>query len=157
MSNALRGVGVQNLVASKERTFLLWALAGAEVYLTRDGGLSWRNASKPAIDFPKPKFDEWLLVADPVRVRITPTGELVRSSDGGKTSEAAMSGWRIPLAKSVFHTPWGIIASGPAGAYVSSDAKAWTELKLWPEEETGAADYLHAYWMGRFCGFVAAD
>jgi hypothetical protein len=28
---------------------------------------------------------------------------------------------------------------------------------LWRELETGAADFLHAYWMGRYYGFVPAD
>ena len=37
----------------------------------------------------------------------------------------------------------GVIAHGPR----------WTEAKLWREEETGPADFLHAYWMGRYYGF----
>jgi hypothetical protein len=28
---------------------------------------------------------------------------------------------------------------------------------LWREQETGAADYLHAYWMGRYYGFLPPD
>jgi len=68
-----------------------------------------------------------------------------------------MKGWRIPRAKSVLRTPRGVVASGPGGAYESSDGENWSELKLWPEEETGAADFLHAYWMGRYYGFVPAD
>jgi hypothetical protein len=30
-------------------------------------------------------------------------------------------------------------------------------MKLWPEDETGAADFLHAYWMGRYYGFAPTD
>jgi len=68
-----------------------------------------------------------------------------------------MIGWRIPIAKSVLSTPWGVIASGPGGTYRTDDGNTWTELKLWKESETGAADFLHAYWMGRYYGFVPAD
>jgi hypothetical protein len=74
--------------------------------------------------------------------------------DGGKTSQPAMNGWRIPRASSLFQTPWGIIASGPGGAYRSTDGQNWEELILWREMETGPADFLHAYWMGRYYGFL---
>jgi hypothetical protein len=158
VATGLMGTSVENLVSSKTRTFVVWAKSGSGVFITRDGGLSWRAAAADAAPgFPKPKFDDWLPVAGSVSIRITEKGDLMRSRDGGKTAESAMQGWRIPLAKSVFHTPWGIIASGPGGAYLSADAQSWRELKLWREEETGAADYLHAYWMGRYCNFVPAD
>ena len=65
-----------------------------------------------------------------------------------------MNGWRIPRAQSVLRTPRGVVASGPGGAYSSPDGETWTELKLWREDETGAADFLHAYWMGRYYGFI---
>ena len=32
-----------------------------------------------------------------------------------------------------------------------------TELKLWREDETGAADFLHAYWMGQYYGFIGKN
>jgi len=48
----------------------------------------------------------------------------------------------------------GTIASGPGGCYLSTDGEHWAELHLWPESETGPADYLHAYWMGRYYGWV---
>ena len=50
-------------------------------------------------------------------------------------------------------TVW-IITGGPGGAWRSRDGETWSELKPWPEEETGGADYLHAYWMARFYGFL---
>ena len=65
-----------------------------------------------------------------------------------------MDGWRIPRANSVFRTPWGILAGGPGGCYLSRDAARWTEITVWREDESGAADYLHAYWMGRYYGFI---
>ena len=74
--------------------------------------------------------------------------------DGGQTSAPSMKGWRIARATSVFVTPRGILASGPAGCYRSADGESWVELKPWPENETGGADFLHAYWMGRFYGFI---
>jgi hypothetical protein len=57
----------------------------------------------------------------------------------------------------VLSTPWGIIASGPGGAYRSDDGDNWEYMPLWGEIETGAADFLHAYWMGRYYGFVTDD
>ncbi len=65
-----------------------------------------------------------------------------------------MNGWRIPRASSVFATPRGVLASGPGGAYLTTEGESWQELKLWREEETGAADFLHAYWMGRFSSWI---
>ena len=66
-----------------------------------------------------------------------------------------MEGWRIPLARSLFTTPWGVVASGPGGSYLTKDGKEWTELSLWREDRTGAADFLHAYWMGRYYGHIS--
>jgi len=67
-----------------------------------------------------------------------------------------MKGWRIPRADSFFVISDGLIASGPGGCYQSKDGENWRELKLWRENETGAADFLHAYWMGRYYGFIRA-
>jgi hypothetical protein len=64
------------------------------------------------------------------------------------------AGWRIPRATSYFKTAHGIIAGGPGGVYKSTDGEHWTELRFWPLQETGAADFLHAYWMGRYYRFV---
>ena len=39
-------------------------------------------------------------------------------------------------------------------AVASSALTVKTELKLWRENETGAADFLHACWMGRYYGHI---
>jgi hypothetical protein len=151
----MMGASVQNLAASPSRTFVLYAKTSAGLLLTRDGGLSWRTA--PAEDhpsFPVYDFKQPLRLVSGATLRINESAELVRSMDGGKTSQPAMSGWRIPRANSLFQTPWGIIAGGPGGAYRSTDGQTWEELKLWREMETGPADFLHAYWMGRYYGFL---
>ena len=156
-SSGLMGARVQNIVASPKRTLALHAQTDKGLFVTLDGGMSWRPA--PAEDkplLPAPNFKSWQRVSDQLAVRVTDEGELVRSSDGGKISTPCMSGWRIPRAYSVFVTRRGIIASGPAGCYLSGNGDRWTELKLWREEETGPADFLHAYWMGRYYGFIAS-
>jgi hypothetical protein len=155
VTNQMMGAAAQNLAASPSRTFVIYAQTSAGVLLTRDGGLSWRPAPAgnlptfTAYDFKRP-----LMLASGATLRVNESDELVRSTDGGKTSQLAMHGWRIPRAKSLFQTPWGIIASGPGGAYRSADGQTWEELKLWREMETGPADFLHAYWMGRYYGFL---
>ena len=155
MMAGLRGARVQNIVASSQRTFILHAQTDQGVFLSRDGGMSWRPAPEgdsPA--FQRPDFKQWLDVSGKLQCRIGEEGELLVSRDRGQTATPAMKGWRIPRAASVFATPRGIVASGPGGCYRSTDCENWTELKLWPEQETGAADFLHAYWMGRYYGFI---
>jgi len=145
VSLGLMGAKVRNLAASPTRTFVLYADTDKGVAMTRDGGLSWRMAGTEEA----PKF------AGPTRqyggheFRIEQNRLLV---DGGDS----MAGWRIPRATWIHFTPRGVAAGGPGGAYLSQDGKTWTELKLWAEEETGPADFLHAYWMGRYYGFVPA-
>lgn len=151
------GAAIRNLVASPKRTFVLHAQTDRGVLVSRDGGMSWRTAA--ATDSPKfdtPTFNQWKQLAKDAALRVNEKSELVRSADGGKTTTLAMSGWRIPRCTSVFVTPKGVIASGPGGCYQSTDGEHWTELKLWTEYEVGAADFLHAYWMGRYYGFIAA-
>jgi hypothetical protein len=148
VSAGLMGARVQNIAASKTRTFVLYAQTDKGAFVTRDSGMSWRPVPPEEVPkFETPNFKEWQ-VAQTIRLRINDANELVRSTDGGKTNAPCMNGWRIPRAHSVFVTPRGVIASGPGGCYLSKDGEKWTELKLWQEYETGAADFLHAYWMG---------
>lgn len=155
VSSGMMGASVQDLAASPSRTFVLHAKTSAGVLLTRDGGLSWRPAPADNIPvFPGHDFKQPITLASGDKLQINESGELVRSKDGGKTSLPAMKGWRIPRAASLLQTPWGIIASGPGGTYRSADGQNWEELKLWREMETGPADFLHAYWMGRYYGFL---
>jgi hypothetical protein len=123
VSRGLMGAKVKRLAASKTRTFVVWAETDHGIAITRDGGISWKASED------KPEFES------------------------GSPERAPMSGWRIPVTTWAFATPKGLIAGGPGGAYLTADRAHWTELSLWPEQETGAADFLHAYWMGRYYGF----
>jgi photosystem II stability/assembly factor-like uncharacterized protein len=153
-SLGLMGACVLSFRTSPDRTFVLFAQTDRGMMVTRDGGMSWRTASDgETAKFPTPNFKEWQGKGN-VLVRVNDKGELLRSTDGGKTARVSMQGWRIPLATTIFLSPRGWIASSPGGCYQSQDALKWTEMKLWPEEETGAADFLHAYWMGRYYGFL---
>ena len=78
----------------------------------------------------------------------------IRFADRESDLPTRFEGWRIPLATWKITTGRGVMAGGPGGAYLSKDGLHWTEVKLWREDETGAADYLHAYWMGRYYHFV---
>jgi hypothetical protein len=155
VSAGLRGARVQNLVASRQRTFVLHAQTDQGVFLSRDGGMSWRPVPQTeTVTFAGLDFKQWLRVSGNLFCRITQEEQLEISRDQGQTGEPSMKGWRIPRAASFFATPRGLIASGPGGCYQSPDGKNWTELKLWRENETGAADFLHAYWMGRYYGYI---
>jgi hypothetical protein len=155
ISTPMMGASVSGLLASDTRTWVVWAQTSQGLLISRDGGMSWRTApADKAPSIPTVKFDEWITVSGTLQVRIEGDGRLVRSTDNGVTSTPAMDGWRIPIARSVFATPWGIIAGGPGGTYRSADGITWNELPLWAEQETGAADFLHAYWMGRYYGFL---
>src|ERR1700722_8475186 len=128
VSLGLMGAKVKRLLASKSRTFVVWAETDRGIAMTRDGGMSWRASE----DKPVFEKDDLNLLSDP---------------------SITKAGWRIPIATWAISTPAGLIAGGPGGAYVTTDRLHWTELKLWPEQETGAADFLHAYWMGRYYNF----
>ncbi len=156
-SGGLRGASAQNICASTNRTFIVHARTDQGTFVTRDGGMSWRPAAADdAGAFPPQAFRDWQKVAAGLWLRVDDGGLLLLSQDGGKTSAPSMDGWRIPRANSFFATAWGIVASGIGGTYRSDDGKTWTELHQWREEETGGADYLHAYWMGRYYGFIGA-
>lgn len=124
VSFGLLGAKVLRLAASKERTFVIFAETDRGIFVSRDGGLSWRASDE------KPVF-------------------------GSTEAELPLdlAGWRIPIATWKVTTARGVIAGGPGGAYLMKDGR-WAELELWREEETGAADYLHAYWMGRYYAFL---
>jgi hypothetical protein len=124
ISVGLEGARVLRLAASKDRTFVIYAQTDRGVFLSRDGGISWR-ASEDRPEFAAKETD------------------LPRE----------LQQWKIPVATWKITTPRGAMAGGPGGAYLLKDGR-WAEVKLWREEETGAADYLHAYWMGRYYQFV---
>jgi hypothetical protein len=130
-------------------------------YMTRDGMKTWTDESQGLMGakvkhLSASKSRTFLVWAETDRgIAITRDGGMSwRPSEDKPTFENAdaeqvsTAGWRIPIIKWVFHTARGTIAGGPGGAYLNG-----TELKLWPETETGAADFLHAYWMGRYYKF----
>jgi hypothetical protein len=130
VSWGLEGAKARNIRVSDRRTYLVWADTDWGVTMSRDGGITWRAAAaEEKVEFPARRL--------------------------GEVSVPDMTGWRIPRATSLFQTAHGIIAGGPGGVYLSKDGgRQWTELRFWPLQETGAADFLHAYWMGRYYRFV---
>jgi hypothetical protein len=126
----LLGAKVKRLAASPDRTFVIYAETDRGIGVSRDGGMSWR------ISDDKPAFPD--------------------AAEQLGFMKDQMQGWRIPVATWRIATPRGVMAGGPGGAYLMKDGR-WQELKLWREEETGAADYLHAYWMGRYYTFIAVN
>jgi photosystem II stability/assembly factor-like uncharacterized protein len=155
VSAGLRGAHLNRFAASPQRTFVLHAETDQGLFVSRDGGMSWRPAAgSESVSFPSHDFKKWHQISDGWICRINGHGQFVLSSDQGQTEELSMTGWRIPRATSFFATPFGLLAGGPGGLFRSTDGTNWTEVSLWPESETGAADFLHAYWMGRYYGFI---
>jgi hypothetical protein len=149
VSRGLMGAQVKRLLASPLRTFVVWAETDRGVMITRDGGMSWRAATdKPVFD--ERNYHQWQRTGD-VALRIDERGRIVLS--GSAPDFIPMNTWRIPIATWMIFAKKGIFAGGPGGAYFTTDASDWTEIPLWREEETGAADFLHAYWMGRYYRF----
>jgi hypothetical protein len=152
-SAGLMGARVRNIAPSETRTFVLYAETDRGLALTRDGGLRWHSSAGETVPaFRKPDFGVWQKGSG-FELRIDSGNRLMRRTGDGD-GKSAMAGWRIPRATSVFVTPRGAIAAGPGGAYASDDGNTWKELHLWREYETGAADFLHAYWMGRYYRYI---
>jgi photosystem II stability/assembly factor-like uncharacterized protein len=108
------------------------------------------------------------LATDPqVLVGAAPDSGIARSEDLGKSWRYANQGLGIPRATAVFAFPFmnRIYASTPAGLYFSDNqGKSWSfaNLRVILREspntfEVGGADYLLAYWMGRYYGFIEPD
>jgi hypothetical protein len=158
MTAGLRGARVQDFQASPQRTFVVRAQTDQGLLITRDGGMSWRPApAGDSVPFQPHDFRAWQKFSDSLSIRIGEDDKLMISRDGGASGTPSMKGWRIERAASFFVTPRRIIGSGPGGCYQTADGENWTELNVWPEFETGAADFLHAYWMGRYYGFVGSE
>ncbi len=152
VSRGLMGAKVKRLAASSTRTFVVYAETDHGIAITRDGGMSWSELKNDAEDKPAFAMNDphaWRHIGD-VDLRIDERGRIVMR---GYADVIPMSSWRIPIATWMIFTPRGVIAGGPGGAYLTKGGTDWKEVKLWREEETGAADYLHAYWMGRYYGF----
>jgi len=84
-----------------------------------------------------------------------------RSRDAGTNWDDCSDGLEIPRASGVFATGGRLYAATPAGLYQSDDGKTWKSANLvliGPgviTEETGSADYLDAYWPGRYYGLIS--
>jgi hypothetical protein len=85
------------------------------------------------------------------------------SRDAGDTWKACNDGLEIPRASGIFVTGGGFYAATPAGLFESDTGEKWKSANLVligpgvTTEETGSADYLDAYWPGRYFGFITED
>jgi len=86
-----------------------------------------------------------------------------RSRDAGITWQECNAGLPIPRASGVFSTGGRLYAATPAGLFQSDDGNGWRSANLVLispgviTEETGSADYLDAYWAGRYYGFITDE
>jgi len=87
-----------------------------------------------------------------------------KSMNGGIDWRQINIGLHIPRAGAVFAPGYGKIYVGtPAGLYESSDGgESWHEVIVLNghgvnRTETGSMDYLFAYWLGRYEGFISDE
>src|SRR5437879_1214261 len=86
-----RGHGVQNISASANRTFVLYAQTDRSVFVTRDGGMSWRAAADvEPVKFQTRDFKQWQQVTAKLACRISEDSKLMVSRDGGQTGLPSM-------------------------------------------------------------------
>ena len=150
----------------------------AFVTASRDGGATWTlDGEKVYRSFAEGKLFDLLrsalrfpvnaLVVDPrdSNVIYAAAGRqgLRVSRDGGRTWNAGNEGLDIPDVEAVI-APRGsaaVFAGTPAGLFMSDDqGRTWRDANLCLQftrnikRELGGADYLDAYWMGRYYGFI---
>ena len=92
---------------------------------------------------------------------------VMKSTDGGFTWKKVNQGLDIPQATAIFASLAGnrIYLSTPAGLFAmdGQNGKRWEDGNLrliFPsntQREVGSADYLDAYWRGRYFGFITDE
>lgn len=133
------------------------------LYMTLDGWKTWRDVSGPLMGV---KVNN--IVASPKRTFVlwadTAKGVLL-TRDGGMSWRPAPESEPAPGFPvrdvndngSTHKTSRGTVISTPLGAFLEDNSGKRSELKLWREQRTGAADFVHAYWMGRHYGYVSEN
>jgi hypothetical protein len=90
-------------------------------------------------------------------------GGVLVSEDGGRRWERRREGLPIPVVETLFApaATAAVFAGTPGGLYVSYDrGNHWQDANLRlifegnSQREVGSADYLDAYWRGRYYGFI---
>jgi hypothetical protein len=148
------GMRVNELLIDPGDPAKVWLAADTGIYHSQDGGGAWEHATRGTPDFPAVS-----VALDPGQngrlfAVLRDRGVFV-SADRASTWKPAHAKMRIPRGYRVFGVGSKVWASTPGGLYETGDGgRAWREVRLWPEHETGSADFLHAYWMGRYYGFV---
>ncbi len=150
------------------------------VFRSDDGGMSWNNKLprlyqryvaryEAGEDLTKGELIGDLLglaLHEPSGCLVAATSQgMMRSEDGGESWVPADAGLSIPRPKNVIGTRNGELFCGtPAGLYRSYDAgKTWESAHLVLifrkniPREVGNADFLDAYWMGRYYDFITEE
>ena len=148
------GASVENIRASTNRTFIVWAKTDRGVMISRDGGLSWRAAPESIhVEFPAPTFQEWQAVSRTLSVRVNDAGALVKTLDGGQTAVPCMQGGGFRARIQCSSRPgvsWRVVRAVVTSAQTpSAGPKCGSGARMRPAPPISCT-----YWMGRYYGFI---
>ena len=163
---AVVGVG-DTLAATAEgvRGTITVSTDGGSSWRPKGGSISWSEGSGGRL----PDTDVQALAIDPndpETIYVAGDTGLSASRDGGDTWNPAGDGLFIPAVRTLRADPatGAVYAGTPAGLFRSDDQGSTCQpTGLVPmfegvqQIETGPADYLLAYWMARFHGFVTKE
>jgi len=136
------------------------------VLKSTDGGRTWKTVHW-RFAFDRPIHSVAVDYREPGTVYASNDEGVWVTRNGGETWLLANEGLPIPLGRGVFTSPEreGVWVSTPAGLFWSQMPEVgWQGPSLCVIErhspnrfEVGGVDFLMAYWMGRYHGFIPAD
>ena len=144
---------MQNIVASRKRTFVLHAQTDQASLSRATAAELARGAGGDKPEFATPNFKDWQRVSDRLGFHIN---EVAGGLQHGRRQErrGVHDGWRIPRANSVFVTPHGFSPVVRADV-TKAGRRPMVGVEMWPEQSRRRLS--SAYWMGRYYGFIKAN
>ncbi len=162
-----RFLRVTSLAYDPHRAYTVYAATNEfGVLKSEDGGRTWQTLHWRYV-FDQPVLSVAVAYHRPNTLYAARKDGVWVTYDGGKHWTKTTDGLDIPSADAVFTSPLEplVWASTPAGLYASARPElGWRFANLRVIErhspnrfEVGGVDYLMAYWMGRYYGFISPE